>query len=228
MRINPLSTFKTQNIYKQSINNEPKQTEEKELPLSYVSNYNNISFQAARGVLRKPMMKTEELQNLADKLSSVLKTLPENCVVNSKTPLKVPFANGVVAFVIDKTHAERSQIHIKLKENSTKIKDWDSIQEFDKGMSLILNKKGQMVEGVYYETGGCHIFFRRMPKNLRRIIYKHNQYVPENIEKYSWKRVAAGEHIFSTHEHIDVDAEKFEALFFEMAEPWTTLIEKNH
>ena len=171
--------------------------------------------------LRKPSFVDKDIQKLSDRIVSLYQKLPEYSAVNK--PIEIPFKNGVVGLIIDKSEAIRTKISLKLKENSKKINNWNSLAEFDKGIDMVINKKGQMTEGVYYEAGGCHIIFRKQNKNLRRILYKHNQYIPSNIEKYCWERIANGEKIFSTQEKIDVDQNKIEALFFEMAEATTSL-----
>ena len=50
--------------------------------------------------------------------------------------------------------------------------------------------------------------------------------MPDNMDKYSWKRITAGDNVFSTHERIQVDKDKFEVLFFEMAELDTSILAK--
>lgn len=220
LSINPITSYGKQGIkkfaYKQNPNNEGVSKE-----TNFIQN--NINF-GANLKLRKPAFADAELQKAINKISSLLKKLPE--FSETKKPIQIPFKEGVLGFTINKSVNERSKISIKIKEKSDKIKDWDSITEFDKGMEFVLNKKGQMIEGVYYEAGGCHLLFRRQQKNYRRILYKHNEYMPENFEKYSWKRISGCEKIFSTCERIYVDPKKAEAMFFEMAELDTSLLAK--
>ena len=209
LKINPIITYtqvKTKNIKKN----------EKHSPVE------DLAFKAY--TLKKPTFIDKDIQKLSDKIISFYQNLPEYSIV--KKPIEISFKNGVVALLIDKTESIRTKISLKLKEKSKKINNWNSLSEFDKGIDMIINKKGQMVEGVYYEAGGCHIIFRKDQKNLRRILYKHNQYIPSNLGKYYWERIAGGEKIFSTEEKIDVNENEIEALFFEMAESSTSLLGK--
>lgn len=183
----------------------------------------DIAFKAT-SVLRKPSFVDKDIQKLSDKILSLYQKLPEFSAV--RKPFEIPFKKGVVALMIDKSEAIRTKISLKIKENAKKINDWNSLAEFDKGIDMVINKKGQMIEGVYYEAGGCHMIFRRQNKNLRRILYKHNLYIPSSLDKYYWERIANGEKIFSTQEKINVDKNKIEALFFEMAECSTSLLGK--
>jgi hypothetical protein len=208
LKINPITT---------SAHIKAKSIKKNEKPID------DIAFKAT-SVLRKPSFIDKDIQKLSDKILSLYQKLPEFSAV--RKPFEIPYKKGVVALVIDKTEAIRTKISLKIKENTKKINDWNSLAEFDKGIDMVINKKGQMIEGVYYEAGGCHMIFRRQPKNLRRILYKHNQYIPSNLGKYYWERITAGEKIFSTEEKIDVDQNKIEALFFEMAECSTSLLGK--
>ena len=169
----------------------------------------DIAFKAT-SVLRKPSFVDKDIQKLSDKILSLYQKLPEFSAV--RKPFEIPFKKGVVALMIDKSEAIRTKISLKIKENAKKINDWNSLAEFDKGIDMVINKKGQMIEGVYYEAGGCHMIFRRQNKNLRRILYKHNLYIPSSLGKYYWERIASGEKIFSTQEKINVDENKIEAL----------------
>lgn len=181
---------------------------------------NNVTFQANRN-LKKPSFIDKDIQKLSNKIVSLYQKLPEYSVVNK--PIEIPYKKGIAGLIIDKSEAIRTKISLKIKESSKKINNWNSLSEFDKGIDMVINKNGQMIEGVYYEAGGCHIIFRRQNKNLRRILYKHNVYIPSNMGKYYWERIAGGEKIFSTLEKIDVNENKVEALFFEMAEASTSL-----
>ena len=208
LKINPIATYT--NIKAKNIKKNEKPTDD-------------IAFNAT-SVLRKPSFVDKDIQKLSDKILSLYQKLPEFSAV--RKPFEIPFKKGVVALMIDKSEAIRTKISLKIKENAKKINDWNSLAEFDKGMDMVINKKGQMIEGVYYEAGGCHMIFRRQNKNLRRILYKHNLYIPSSLGKYYWERIANGEKIFSTQEKIDIDENKIEALFFEMAECSTSLLGK--
>ena len=206
LKINPIINY-NKNFIKRKQNND--------------INNNNITF--TRGTtLKKPAFVNKNIQKISNKIISIYQQLPEYSAI--KKPLQIPFEDGIAAFTVDKTQNEISKISLKIKENSKRINNWESISEFDKGMDMIINKKGQMTEGVYYEAGGHHLIFRRLANNLRRIIFKHNQYIPSKLEKYSWERIAGGEKIFSTSEKIYVDQDKPEVLFFEMAERSTSLL----
>lgn len=212
LNINPMLSYR---------NSISKKTFSKSNKPTTVEN-DNIAFKSM--TLRKPVVADAEVQKINNKIISMFQKLPEFSA--TKKPLEIPFKNGIAGFIIDKSNNEMAKISIKVKENSNKIKNWDSISEFDKGMDIVLDKKGQMLEGVYYEAGGCHLLFRRLAKNNRRILYKHNLYMPDNMDKYSWKRITAGDNVFSTHERIQVDKDKFEVLFFEMAELDTSILAK--
>lgn len=222
LKINSVRNLNNSFIVKQQ-NKKNAPTIEQTAPEALSHFYNNITFNGS-SALKKPTFTNKNIQKVADKIASLYQQLPEFSYV--KKPFQIPYEKGVAAFTIDKSQDDITKISLKIKEKSKQIKDWDSFSEFDKGMDMLINKKGQMVEGVYYEAGGCHLIFKKQPKKLRRILYKHNQYIPKTIEKYYWERIAGGEKIFSTSEKIPVDQDKIEVLFFEMAEPRTSLLAK--
>lgn len=214
LKINPIKNYNNLLL---------KQQQKKEAPTIEKHTNETIAFMGSV-TFKKPTFTNKNIQKVADKIASIYQNLPDFSSI--RKPFLVPFEKGIAAFTVDKSQGEVTKISLKIKENSKQINDWDSISEFDKGMDMIINKKGQMIEGVYYEAGGCHLIFKRQAKNVRRILYKHNQYVPKNIEKFYWERIAGGEKIFSTNERIPIDQDKIEALFFEMAEIKTSLLAK--
>ena len=214
LKINPIRNYNNFSLKQQ----QKKDTPSIEKPANDVISFMGIT------TLKKPTFTNKNIQKVSDKIVSIYQSLPEFSSV--RKPFQVPFENGIAAFTMDKSQGEITKISLKIKENAKEIKNWDSISEFDKGMDMIINKKGQMIEGVYYEAGGCHMIFKKLTKNLRRILYKHNQYIPKTLEKYYWERIAAGEKIFSTSERIPVDQDKIEVLFFEMTDPRISLLAK--
>ena len=193
ININPISNFKYQTL---KIKNTTKPEEpEKESILPNYKHYSNINFQAKTVKLRKPVLENPETQKLANKISSFLEKLPQN--FNIKNPIKTKLGHDIVGFTIDRTDEAKTKLVIKRKEHSEDFENWNSNNEFSEILNIVLNDKGQMIEGSYTEPGswGYGYLFERNNRNIRRIKLGGHSFMPAANEGNTWKAVKNDERL---------------------------------
>lgn len=206
--INPLH-YQINQQYLKSRNNTasgPISTEDKD-----------ISFKANATKLKKPVLENKSLQLLSDKISSFISKIPADFKISK--PVLTQIDNDIVGFTIDKSDPEKTKVVIKRKVLDKMIHNWESSQEFEEILNIVLNKKGQMISGSYTEPGvnGSGYHFERNEKNIRRLQFAGNIYSPAAKENRIWKAINKDErlHLGNNIPHI-VQNYKLRDLYYEL------------
>ena len=192
ININPISNFRYQTLRNKKTTN-PVETETTVNSPNY--NFFNINFQAKTLKLTRPVLANPETQKLSDKISSFLEKIPQN--FNIEKPVQMKIGNDLVGFTIDRRAENKTKLVIKLKENSDSFENWNKSEEYSEILNIILNEKGQMIEGSYTEPnnwGGGYIFERKN-RNIRRITMGNSVYIPAANEGNTWKAVNKDERL---------------------------------
>lgn len=193
ININPISNLRYQTL-KNKVATKPVETETQPIQQNYI-NYSNINFQAKTLKLKKPVLENAEIQKLSDKISTFLEKMPQN--FNIKKPVQIKAGENLIGFTIDRTEEDKTKLIIKLKKYADSFDNWDSSKEFDEILNVVLNDKGQMIEGSYTEPGvwGYGYLFERNNRNIRRIKVGKNVYIPAANEGNTWKAVNKDERL---------------------------------
>lgn len=189
MQINSISShnFKYRFSKLKDIKQNEEIVTEKETKLPNYKNYSDINFMSKKLVLRSPVARDLETQKLIIKIRDYFEKLPKGA--NLKTPAKLICGKDIVGFTMDKTMSEdRTKIVVKLKRNSDNIEDWNDTKEFNEFANIVLNKKGQMVDGscTVLKNALRACFFLRDEKNVRSINFDDRFYRPISNDSTMW------------------------------------------
>lgn len=179
----------------------------------------NLAFKKAI-VLRKPVYESPVIEKLVNRITSFFNMLPEY----SKTtrPVALKYNGGIAGFMIDKFEKNATKISIKMFPGKENLEDWNARDVDFYALEMLLNKKGQMVKGMYYNMPGrMNYIFDRLPNNIRRIKYA-NAFYMQSKEDGRWTKLAPTpvdyQYVSSYNNIMDTSDSELHELFKNLAE----------
>ena len=183
----------------------------------------DVSFGAKVVKLKKPVLENKSVQALSNKISSFLEKIPNDFSINK--PVLTTVGDDIVGFTINKTEA-KTNITIKRKDLSDKIIDWNANKEFCEILTLVLNNKGQMIEGSYSKAGAWNYgyLFERNEKNIRRLKFAGMTFTPTAGDNNTWKAINRDERlIIGNNVPLNPQSYKLRDLYYELIKLDTAL-----
>ena len=187
----------------------------------------DIAFKSAL-VLKKPCIKSPDIQKINDKIVSYVQKLPERAKLSR--PMMIGFKDGVAGILVDKSKDNGTFVNIKIADSVDALSNWNSPEEPYMALEMTLNTAGQMINGTYYSMPERMTYaFTRSPKNVRRIEFANASYMPANEGANLWKKIiphVVDYQYFAAAQKMEFNETELQEYFSELAKKDISILVK--